>query len=81
MNLQPIILDVGSRTSKEIKQLKNHKGKLLEKVEEAVRERFPLSITSDAKSTDRKVVPVVLIFRKKPKRRPITLHDVLFPLG
>jgi hypothetical protein len=78
MNLQPIILKVGGQTSKDIKDLKANKGRLLKEVEAAVRERFPLTVQQGGTTTERKLVPVVLVFRKKRER--MMLQDVLLGL-
>ena len=77
MNVQPIIIDVGFRTTKDLKKLKNNKGKLLEKVEQAVREHFPLSVAGDGRTPEKKLIPVVLVFEKKQKLRPTMLYDIL----
>lgn len=81
MNLQPIIIKVGPQTSKQIKDLKKNKGQLLKEVEAAVRAHFPLSVPQGGNSTERKLVPVVLVFRKKQKRAGILLQDVVWRLG
>ena len=77
MNVQPIIIDVGFRTTKDLKKLKNNKGKLLEMVEQTVREHFPLSVPGRGRTPEKKLIPVVLVFEKKQKLRPTMLYDIL----
>jgi hypothetical protein len=80
MNLQPIVLKVGGQTSKDIKDLKANKGRLVKEIEAAVREHFPLTVPQ-AGATERKLVPVVLVFCKKRKRGRMVLQDVVWRLG
>lgn len=75
MKLNPIVVEVGRQARKQIKRLKNNKGPLLEQIEAAVRSRFPLSIPS-GNGGEKKLIPVVLIFRRKPRRKYATLKNV-----
>ena len=63
---QPVIIDLGSRKSKILKELKKGEGKLWEEVQgvvESVQDKL-------GEKTDGKVViPVVMIYEKKRKRQ------------
>jgi hypothetical protein len=62
----PVIVDLGKRKRKAIKDLKNGRGYLMEEVDQAVsRARSSLP---DAEQ-NKPVVPVVILYRKKRKRR------------
>ena len=59
METRPIIIDVKRQTRKRIKQLKNGRGKLMDAVNEAIREAHPTLSATDA-------LPVVVLIEKKP---------------
>ena len=62
----PVILDLGRASRKSIKRLKQGKGKLLDDVQEAMREvRTSLGAQADGKQ----LVPVVVLYQKRSKRR------------
>jgi hypothetical protein len=62
----PVIVDLGKRKRKAIKDLKNGHGYLMEEVDQAVsRARSGLPEAEQNKP----VVPVVILYRKKGKRR------------
>ena len=62
----PVIVDLGKRKRKAIKDLRNGTGYLMEEVDQAVaRARSGLP---DAEQ-NKPVVPVVILYRKKRKRR------------
>jgi hypothetical protein len=62
----PVIVDLGKRKRKAIKDLKNGHGYLMEEVDQAVsRARSGLPEAEQNKP----VVPVVILYRKKRKRR------------
>ncbi|MEW6736396.1 MAG: hypothetical protein AB1489_34205 [Acidobacteriota bacterium] len=62
----PIVIDLGKEKSKRIKALKRGRGKLLDEVAAAVEEvRANLGDEANGKV----LVPVVLIYRKKSRRR------------
>jgi hypothetical protein len=64
--LSPIVLDVGKRKKSVIKALKNGRGRLMDEVEETVEDvRANLGESVEGKE----LVPVVLIYRQKTKRR------------
>jgi phenylpyruvate tautomerase PptA (4-oxalocrotonate tautomerase family) len=56
----PVILDVGKQRKKKIKQLKRSEGSLAEEV---------LQVVAEAAGQDPSVIPVVLVFEQKPKKR------------
>ena len=73
--LSPIVIDVGKVRSKRIKQLREGKGPLVRNVEEALQ-----TVRDQLKGhlAGKQLVPVVLVYRKKPKTsRPSLLN----PLG
>lgn len=62
----PVIVDLGKRKRRDIKDLRNGHGYLMEEVDQAVaRARSGLP---DAEQ-NKPVVPVVILYRKKRKRR------------
>jgi len=62
----PVVLDLGKASKKSIKQLKQGRGKLLDDVQEAMREvRTSLGAQGDGKQ----FIPVVVLYRKRSKRR------------
>lgn len=61
----PIVVDIGKKRGKRIKQLKKGRGPLLDEVDAAVdqvKERL------GAEADGRVLVPVVIVYRKKPRR-------------
>jgi hypothetical protein len=63
---QPIIVDLGKQRSKRIKQLKRGRGKLWNEVVDVIEEvSAQLGDEVDGKT----IVPVVMVYRKKNKRR------------
>ena len=61
----PIVLDLGKVKDKRVKQLKRGRGKLLAEVHEAI-DQVRSSLGPEAESKE--IVPVVLVYRKKPKK-------------
>jgi hypothetical protein len=71
---QPIIIDLGRQKAKDIKEFKKGEGKLWEDVQAVVdKVQDELGETAEGKV----VIPVVLIFEKKPKRP--RLERLIFP--
>jgi hypothetical protein len=62
----PIILDLGKTKRKNIKDLKQGRGKLLGDIEDAMKE---VSTSLGDQADDKHLIPVVLVYRKKAKRR------------
>ena len=64
--LQPIILNVGKRKRRVIKDLERGRGRLMDQVEQTLLEvRARLGAAAEGKE----IVPVVMIYRHKLKRR------------
>ncbi|HEY3134822.1 MAG TPA: hypothetical protein VGL29_02110 [Blastocatellia bacterium] len=66
----PVVIDLGSQKRKDIRKLENGAGKLMLEVDLAVehaRARLP------DEDKDKMFVPVVIIYRRKPKRRPLPI--------
>ncbi len=61
----PVILDLGKTKRKNIKQLRQGRGKLLGDVEDAMKE---ISASLGAQADGKQLVPVVLVYRKKARR-------------
>lgn len=62
----PVIVDLGKAKRKNIKQLRQGRGKLLGDVEDAMRE---VTVSLGEQADGKQLVPVVLVYRKKAKRR------------
>ncbi|MDA8018890.1 MAG: hypothetical protein MPN21_15725 [Thermoanaerobaculia bacterium] len=73
----PIVVDLGSRKRKRIKQLKRGEGPLVDEVYEAV-DAVLEELGEPEESDGRTVVPVVLLYRRKRKKRK---RGLLFPFG
>jgi len=71
---QPIVIDLGKRKSKDIKDLKDGKGKVWDDVYTIVEEVKEI-LGEDANS--KIILPVVMIYQKKPKRQ--SLNRLIFP--
>lgn len=71
----PIVVDLGKRKRKRIKQLKRGKGPLVDEVHEAV----DVVLEQLGPEEGRVVVPVVLLYLKKPKKRK--RRGLFFPFG
>jgi hypothetical protein len=61
----PVILDLGKTKRKNIKQLRQGRGKLLGDIEDAMKE---ISASLGTQADGKQLVPVVLVYRKKAKR-------------
>lgn len=65
-SVPPIIVDLGKVKSKRVKRLKRGQGVLMDEVDQAVAEvRHNLG----PEHADRELVPVVMIYRKKKKKK------------
>ena len=71
---QPIVIDLGKKKTKDIKDLKNGKGKVWDDVYTIVEEVKEM-LGEDANS--KVILPVVMIYQKKPKRQ--RLNRLIFP--
>lgn len=63
---QPIIVDLGKQRPKRIKQLKRGEGKLWDEVVDVVEE---VSAQLGDELNGKTIVPVILVYRKKEKRK------------
>ena len=71
---QPIVIELGKRKAKDIKDLKNGKGKVWDDVYTIVEEVKEM-LGEDANS--KVILPVIMIYQKKPKRQ--SLKRLIFP--
>jgi hypothetical protein len=61
----PIVVDLGRRRRKQIKQLKRRKGPLVEEVDDVIAQvRAALAADLDGKT----LVPIVMVYKQKKKR-------------
>jgi hypothetical protein len=75
---QPVIIDLGKQKAKAVKALKEGEGDLWTEVLEVVEEvRDMLGNEAEGKV----LVPVVIVYRRKPKRRRLNVNRLLFPLN
>ena len=63
---EPIIIDLGKQKRKRIKKLLKGRGRLLDEVEDVVVEVADLL---DEELHDKVLVPLILVYEKKPKRK------------
>jgi hypothetical protein len=65
---QPIIIDLGKQRPKQIKRLKRGRGKLWNEVVDVIDE---VSVQLGEEAEGKVLVPIVMVYRKKRKRRRI----------
>jgi hypothetical protein len=71
---QPVIIDLGRQKPRDLKDLKKGEGKLWDEVLDIIEEvKDQLGEKADGKV----LLPVIMIYQKKPKRR--RMEKVLFP--
>jgi len=73
----PVIVDLGSRSKKAIKQLKSGTGELMAEVNQAI-EQVHSGLPDEDKN--KQIIPVLILYKKKQKRRSFPLSP-LSPLG
>ncbi len=74
---QPVIIDLGKQKNRTLKNLKKGKGKLWGEVLDVVEEvKDMLGADVDGKV----LVPIVVIYREKPKRKRMNIRRILSPL-
>lgn len=74
---QPVIIDLGKQKNRTLKNLKKGKGKLWGEVLDVVEEvKDSLGAEADGKV----LVPIVMIYREKPRRKRLNLQRMLSPL-
>ena len=66
VSVQPIILDAGRRTRRMIKALKRGRGRLMDEVEEVIRE-YRARLSTDIENVQ--LVPLIMLYRTKVQRR------------
>ena len=71
---QPIVIDLGKQKPKNIKALKNGKGKLLDDMLNVVEE---VKAMLGEEGNDKVIIPVVMVYQKKTKRQ--RLERLIFP--
>ena len=64
VSVQPIILDAGRRTRRMIKALKRGRGRLMDEVEEVIRE---YRLSTDVENVQ--LVPLIMLYGTKVQRR------------
>jgi len=75
---QPVIIDLGKQKPKSIKALKEGEGPVWQEVLEVMEEvKEMLGEEADGKI----LIPVVMIYQEKPKRRRLNVNRLLFPLS
>ncbi len=71
---QPIIVDLGRKSRKKIKDLKNGRGPLWNDVQDVIDE---VKESMGDEAAGKVFVPVVMVYRTRPKRQ--RLEKILFP--
>lgn len=64
---EPIIINLGKQKKKRLKKLLKGRGKLLDEIEEVIVE--VTSMLDDEEVDGKVILPVVLVYREKPKRK------------
>lgn len=62
----PVIVDLGKASRKKIQQLREGRGKLLDDVQDAMKE---VATSLGEKAEGKQLVPMVLVYRRKAGRR------------
>ena len=74
---QPVIIDLGKQRSKLIKELKNGEGELWDEVLEVADE---VKEMLGAEAEGKVLIPVIMLYQEKARRRRIDLEKLIFPL-
>lgn len=64
--IEPVVVDLGKKSRKQIRNLKKGKGKLVHDVAAVIEE---VKATGGADLTGKELVPVVIIYSRKRKKR------------
>ena len=72
--ITPIVVDLGKQSRKRIKKLKRGQGPLVGEIHDVVHQ---VADQLGAAQQDKQIVPVVVLYRRKPKKRSASS---LFPL-
>lgn len=75
---QPVIIDLGKQKPKAVKALKEGEGKLWGEVIEVVEE---VKDMMGEEAEGKVLIPIVLVYERKPKRRQRNINRILFPLS
>ena len=70
----PIIIDLGKRSAKKIRELKRGEGLFIEEVEPAIAQ-VKANLAKEGESKE--IIPVVVIYQRKRKRNKLPLVDLL----
>jgi len=73
--IAPIVVDLGKEKSKTLRALKNGEGPLMEDVAHVLEEVR----TKSSELAGKELVPIVIVYRKKPKRKSRGMLS--FPFG
>lgn len=74
---QPVIIDLGKQKAKSLKALKEGQGPVWDEVLAVVEE---VKEMLGQEASGKVLVPVVMIYQEKPKRRRLNVNRLLFPL-
>lgn len=74
---QPIIIDLGKQKRSALKELKEGEGELWEEIFEVVEEVKDM-LGSEVEG--KVLIPIVMLYQKKSKRRRLNMERILFPL-
>lgn len=74
---QPVIIDLGKRRSKSIRELKEGEGELWDEVLEVADE---VKEMLGAEAEGKVLVPIIMLYQEKAGRRRIDLEKIIFPL-
>jgi len=75
--IAPVVVDLGKEKSKTLRALKNGEGPLMHDVADVVEEVRSKS----SELAGKELVPVVIIYRKKPKRKSSGMLPMAFGKG
>lgn len=74
---QPVIIDLGKQRTKTLRELKKGEGKLWEEILD-VAEEVKEMLGADAEG--KVLVPIVMLYQEKSRRRRLDLNRIIFPL-
>lgn len=74
---QPIIIDLGRQKSGSLRELKKGEGKLWDEVLDVVEE---VKEMLGAEAEGKMLVPIIMLYQEKSKRRRLDLSRVILPL-
>jgi hypothetical protein len=74
--ISPVVVDLGKKRRKRIRQLKKGKGPLMAEIDHAVQQ---VKERLGDELEEKKVVPVVLLYRRTKKRRKLSAFNSIMP--